>query len=191
MLHNENNLTMHIYNAFGNTSYPKEYELVESFQGVSFSREKESLVNAFHGKSWQDIDAKVVIDHAEQLIWFTIEAYCYFLPAIMIAIVNSPDSDSPLDLYTLWELTPPQSRGKYMRSDELSFTVFSTLSPEEKLSDLMIKQQRFDSIVGKLTNAQRKSILLLITALRDNDPDFSEELAHLFFEDTLRFWQMV
>jgi hypothetical protein len=81
-----------ISNAFPKEPYPKEFPITykDTFEGS----EEHEIAQAFYGKSWEEIDSKTAWYHSAALVFFTPQAYRYFLPAYLkLCVTNWRDVD--------------------------------------------------------------------------------------------------
>lgn len=60
-----------------------------SYEGPCW--ECEQMAEYFRGRSWRDLSAEELRVNGQADCLFTVEAYCYFLPAYLIAAVRNPD----------------------------------------------------------------------------------------------------
>lgn len=81
-------------------------EIREAFQNLEYPGDDNIVVNpkyaepyemkeAFKGKAWFDVDSETIITYRMSLIYFTPEAFCYYLPTFMIADLQDHE---PLDI---------------------------------------------------------------------------------------------
>lgn len=71
------------------------------------------IAEAFQGKHWEDVSAAVIQHHADSLPLLTPLAFRYYLPAYMLASLESPRDDFyPDDIlsFLLFDLVPPRRR---------------------------------------------------------------------------------
>lgn len=74
--------------------------------GDMFVCDSEGAVDAFVGKTWQQLDDVKIDYHSAALGYFSATAFVYFLPAFMSAGIRNPNlgvSDQ-----VIWRLTPPK-----------------------------------------------------------------------------------
>ena len=97
-----------IAGAFDFTPYPGDENLVTDQSG--YNPEASEIEGAFRGKDWKDISVETILKLKAALPLFTPAAFRYYLPAYMIACVDSYyDVDVALDS-VFFNLTPPKSR---------------------------------------------------------------------------------
>ncbi len=101
-----NSFTQMVHAAFGDTSYP-ENNLVQSGTNPNYVGEEISIIKHFTGKRWQEITLESLIANRDCISWFTVEAYRYYLPAYMIAVITHFHEVDVLSNNTLYHLTPP------------------------------------------------------------------------------------
>ena len=73
---------------------------------VSPSRD-EGTFNLFRGTHWREHSLISLEHHAESLLFFTPEAFAFFLSAFMLSSLDQPDSGLADDLS--YRLTPPKN----------------------------------------------------------------------------------
>ncbi len=78
--HEMQGLVLKIEKAFRNVPFPGNKI---AYHGNEFE------LDDFLGKRWQDINPAHL--HSSALIFFTLEAFHYYLPAFLIAIIKTPD----------------------------------------------------------------------------------------------------
>src|SRR4051794_33677193 len=76
-----------ILKAFAATPYPGDKNLVTDQSG--YDPEYREVLRAFKGKGWKDISVEMVRKYKDALPLFTPAAFRYYLPAYMIACVDS------------------------------------------------------------------------------------------------------
>jgi hypothetical protein len=97
-----------ILEAFGATHYPGDKNLVTDQSG--YDPECREVLRAFKGKDWKNVSVEMVRKYKDALPLFTPAAFQYYLPAYMIACLDSYyDVDTALDS-VLFNLTPQESR---------------------------------------------------------------------------------
>jgi hypothetical protein len=103
-----NHFILGVKEAFGNLAYPGDEHIVSSAELKSNYDEAMKILNFFRGKRWQDITLDALIANRDHLPVFTPEAYCYYLPAYMIATISQFANVDVLSNNTLYSLTPPE-----------------------------------------------------------------------------------
>lgn len=91
-----------IETAFVNTPYPGDSNLVWSHDEVEMEHD-------FRGEHWRDIPLNLIFTHQMGLAFFTREAFRFYLPAFMRAILLRPNEGYRLSSNLLAHLTPAES----------------------------------------------------------------------------------
>jgi hypothetical protein len=108
---NETPLIVSIKNAFSSRKTPEEtIDLLEG--GRDYSRCPDAA--HFKGRRWDDISLDELNQYSDSIHEFNIEAFCYYLPAILLSYIYHPDQinvqvcylinflDSDYD-YNMWD----------------------------------------------------------------------------------------
>lgn len=96
--------------AFADIQYPGDDRLVES----SGYWELEKLAEQFRGKNWKEVPVTTINRYRFCLSFFTPEAFCYYLPAFILAVRLFPDEVDTLPDNVYYRLTPPEQDGTQM-----------------------------------------------------------------------------
>ena len=98
-------LIQEIEQAFADASYPKGSNLVEddSLWG-SFKLQQD-----FHGKLWNDVSLELLLKYSVSLSRFTPQAFCYFLPAYILAALLYPIESDTIGENIIFNLAPPDN----------------------------------------------------------------------------------
>lgn len=103
----EKELTKNIVNAFGNTSIPKDDEIVIN----SDNSESFEVESKLKGKHWKDLSDETVYDLRLNLPRLTAKAFCFYLPAYLIASLQSANGGEILE-YVIFNLDPQEGESK-------------------------------------------------------------------------------
>jgi uncharacterized protein DUF6714 len=99
------NLSQAIGDAFSTTAYPGDDRLVYDTSGAHL--ECNQVAEAFRGLQWQDVSVDLLLNQPDSLFFFTPEAYRYYLPAFMIAAVQSYADMDIVVINLVHTLIPP------------------------------------------------------------------------------------
>lgn len=91
-----------IETAFATTPYPGD-------DNIGQSHEIDSVTKAFKGKSWRDVSMKLAFDYRGELSYFTPNAFRFYLPGFMIAVLQHPEAVDTLPTNLILRLTPPEA----------------------------------------------------------------------------------
>jgi hypothetical protein len=91
--------------AFANIEYPEGNSIFISEAGHYFDIEE--AIDDLSAKSWSDIPLKTLMDNRNRLSFLTPPAYCFFLPAYLIAAIEHPKEVDVLLDNVIESLTPP------------------------------------------------------------------------------------
>ncbi len=125
------------------------------------------MFEAFKGKHWREVSLETLISNRDHLSFFTPEAFRFYLPAFLIALLTHPN---PLDL------------------DVLNENTVSNLSPNYDWGIDQFKEI-FEPRVAVLDAAQKKAIKWFIEWYVDrskqyNPPDYEDHS----LDSTSEFW---
>jgi len=90
-------LIAEISTAFSPRAYPGDQNITRctydkknggSYDGPCW--ECEEMADFFKGKDWRDLKGRDLRQHGDNDALFTVSAYCYFLPAYLIAAISDP-----------------------------------------------------------------------------------------------------
>ncbi len=93
--------------AFSDTPYPGEGNIChDPYQGVQ---------EDFWGKHWKDLSLDLIIRHRDKIPSLTPEAFRFYLPAFMNAVLFHYDEVDTLPINVMTSLTPPtqESQGRW------------------------------------------------------------------------------
>jgi hypothetical protein len=85
---NESPLVQKIENAFPNSAYPGDDNLVHA-DSVTYPEAIE-IKRKFHNKHWRDLTLETIRNGYLELSWFTPDAFCFYLPGFLIAAITYP-----------------------------------------------------------------------------------------------------
>ncbi len=101
MAHDVKALKLQIEQAFAGSSRPAESDIVYQNEGHQEARE---IREAFSGKTWQQLDAKLAQYHHDALSFFSPNGFVHYLPAWLH---GSFDQSNDLAQYAVFALNPP------------------------------------------------------------------------------------
>lgn len=123
--------------------------------------ETEENANRFRGKRWREIDDSILLDSCPSPFLLSPIAFCYFLPAFMLAALRHPESNLT-DSLVNFALLPPKK--------------------PEKISTF---QERFAS----LTSAQKEAVTsLLLFSVPTEQDEMQVRKARRINDAIDRFW---
>lgn len=108
-----------IYANFENTSYPGD-----NYIGVH------RIDEGFKGKIWKDISIPLLLSHRDDLGSLTPEAFCYYLPAFLLAVLQSAAVLDSFPENFLEYLIPPKSVSYDRRNKQ--FIALNALNAQQK-----------------------------------------------------------
>jgi hypothetical protein len=157
----EKRLVQDIENAFTNSSYPGDDNLV--YDNTTKYWDVYKTKQDFLGKHWKDLSIDTINNHRDDLPAFTIEAFCFYLPAFLIASISYPIA----------------------LIDVLPDNLISNLAPHE---DSNYPNENLSTLVEILTSQQKKLVMDFLLWYRDKY--VLEELRrfHQNLERAIRFW---
>ena len=123
-------LIQEIENAFSDVLYPGETKLALFAEGRG-NEEAEKLRNDFAHKHWKSVPLDVLISNRNNLPFLTPEAFHFYLPAFMIAILLHPKEVGTLSNNTVFKLSPPEPTEQL---GNLFQTLTHLLSPSQILT---------------------------------------------------------
>jgi hypothetical protein len=85
---NEKNLIKDVENAFSDTQYPRDDNLV--FDNNNNYSDVIETKQDFLGKHWKNLSIDIINHHRDDLPVLTPEAFCFYLPAFLIASISYP-----------------------------------------------------------------------------------------------------
>ncbi len=89
--------------AFANTPYPGDDQICKSGDAG------EDLANALRGLHWHEVEIVTIANCHMDMPLMTAEAFRYYLPAFMLALMNFYQHAGTLPMSLLHTLTPPDS----------------------------------------------------------------------------------
>ncbi len=98
-------LQQRVKSAFALATYPGDDQLVVVTGGAHL--ECEQIRAAFQGKRWQHLPLKFLRYHASSLSFLTPEAFRYYLPAFLLAALQSYKKADMVPFSLVFHLTPP------------------------------------------------------------------------------------
>jgi len=100
--------------AFAATVYPGDDNIV--YDADSQYSDVLETINSFKGKHWSQLTPDVIILNMSHLAFFTVPAFCSYLPAYLLTIATyTGDTDQLLET-VLYYLTPPESGSQALES---------------------------------------------------------------------------
>jgi hypothetical protein len=143
-------VTQRIQNAFQSLPYPGDDNIVYPDTFRFNYDEGLRAFKSFKGKPWQEITLEALIANRDHLSFLTADAYRYYLPAYMIAVLRHFHKVDVLANNTYYSLTPPPkddfweemflSRAKgFNRSQQTAIreflSLYAQLSPDSITDD--------------------------------------------------------
>jgi hypothetical protein len=117
-------LISQIQEAFADAEYPGDDNLVTSSEYLANLQ----IEIDFGGKHWKDVTTNLILSHRLDLHRFTPEAFCFYLPAFLVASLGGEHSGEIIS-HVFWSFDPQQCQGK--ASNEFSSRV-KVLSSKQK-----------------------------------------------------------
>jgi hypothetical protein len=118
-----------IENVFSNLEYPGDENLVYD-NSDKYVDVAETKVN-FCGKHWRELSIDTINYHRDDLPFFTPEAFCFYLPAFLIASVSFPiEVIDVLPDNLMLVLTPDRENHE---TDAKLTTIVNRLTPQQKM----------------------------------------------------------
>ena len=81
--------------AFRGSDYPGDQNL---------GREE---IQSFRGYSWENVPLDVLVSHRDDLMFFSVPAFCYFVPAMLLALLEHDAEVDTLHENLILMLSPP------------------------------------------------------------------------------------
>ena len=92
-----------IEEAFRHVPYPGDGRIV----AAPHSPEPAEIAEVFRGRDWRDLSVAFLFHYHASLSCFTPEAFRYYLPAYLLAIIRNFDEADILSVKVMYDLTPP------------------------------------------------------------------------------------
>lgn len=112
---NKTEIVDRISKRFHETAYPGDEHIVYDNSGQIL--ECVDIKAAFHGKAWKKIPWQLLVEQNSGLSFFTPEAFCYYLPAYLVAIVERYDEVDVLPGVVVDHLTLPSAHDTLRKID--------------------------------------------------------------------------
>ncbi|MEP7285703.1 MAG: DUF6714 family protein [Chloroflexota bacterium] len=121
-------LLQDIEDAFSNLAYPGDDNIV--YDNHDADPDVIDTRTDFRGKHWKELSIDIINDHRDDLSYLTSEAFCFYLPAFLIASISYPtELIDVLPDNLISRLTPrveiPTSNAKFM-------AIVDILSPQQR-----------------------------------------------------------
>ena len=150
-----------IEEAFADTPYPGDDCISKPNEDGS------DLVRAFRGQSWRDLQLNIITNYHVDMALMTPEAFRYYLPAFMLAVIFYYGHVSTLPMGLMHSLTPPDAGllQKYLekKTDPLKHT---------QIGDFLNR-------VSAFTGSEKAAIRIFLETYRKWQPNARSELRHL------------
>lgn len=161
----KNQLEQIIKDAFADTPYPKDNQIGQS-------HEKDFIDEQFKGKKWQDISVETLLKCRTDLMYFTDNAFRYFLPAFMIGVVLHEHETDTLATNLITQLTPPKALKDYLSSSSL----------ENLTKGFLIRAQLFNT-------PEIQAIIAFLKFYADLHVDDGHETQAMLIDEAIAFWK--
>ncbi|MEZ4672332.1 MAG: DUF6714 family protein [Anaerolineae bacterium] len=162
-------LGRHIEEAFADTPYPGDNHICKPDVDGS------DLVRAFRGQDWRDLQLNTITNYHVDMALMTPEAFRYYLPAFMLAVVFYYGHVSTLPMGLMHSLTPPDAGllQKYLekKTDPLKHT---------QIGDFLNR-------VSAFTPREKSAIRTFLETYRKLQPQARGETRHL--DRAAEFWK--
>ncbi len=158
-----------IEDAFADTPYPGDARIVKSGQAG------EEVRQAFRGKSWQHLSVNQLTYHHVDLPVLTPEAFRFYLPAFMTAVLQHHDHVGTMPINVIHSLTPPDAN------------MVSQLVEKQLDTQKYEKVQDFLARVSAFTGKERAAIRVFLESYRRLYPNNTR--AHRHLNRALEFWK--
>lgn len=156
--------------AFARTPYPGDERICRA------GADGGDLMRAFRGKAWADVQLATLLNYHIDMPIMTPEAFRYYLPAFMLAVLFFYQHSGTLPMSLLHNLTPPDASSlhDYMEKTQ----------PSSKRSQI----DEFLNRVSAFTPAERAAIRAYLESYRKLHPHGRSEMRYL--DRAMAFWQM-
>ena len=137
-----------IQDAFGNAEYPGDENLVAT-EPLADQIWRQRIAKSLRGKDWTSIsplEDKEVSHDGSDLLYLTSAAFCYYLPAYLIACIDDFDEADVMGATVIHVLTPPSDEGA--RNSE--------------------SKKTFDNKIKKFSRVQREAICAFLAYVFNN-----------------------
>jgi hypothetical protein len=121
------NLIERVRAAFADNQYPGDEKLV--YDNTGFHADVAESANSFRSQDWKTIPLDVLVSQRDSLSFLTPEAYHYFLPSFIIAILSHDEKLDVLRNNTVYSLYPPSSEEGFRKT---FLSTVSNFSKEQK-----------------------------------------------------------
>ena len=152
------NLKAKINDAFQGTLTPASSRLVDKH--TEYDSEYRRIELSFAGRQWCDLDERLIQIARMSLFFFSAEGFRYFLPGLMVWILDH-----------------------FNPEDTLPDSIMNALTPRES-ADPKIARLNFEWVDG-YSAVQREAIRSYLTVFRDC---FADRLGRRDADAALRFW---
>jgi hypothetical protein len=122
-------LVEQVKNVFRDNVYPGDEQLVFSFPFRD--EEREAILRDFKGKHWQELTFETLYEDRNCLSRLTPAAYCFYLPALLIAVLENYETCDTLASSLRYTLTPPESDSHWL---EQFYAIVEGLTKPQKMS---------------------------------------------------------
>jgi hypothetical protein len=154
-------IAQEIERSFVSNIYPGDDKLIRNSENY----EADELIQDFESKSWKEIDLKITYRHRLSLPLFTSEAFCFFLPGLLIATLRAPRSS------------------EYNPGEILEF-IFYNLIPSNDADDN--EMMWLLGVIDGLNSYQKASIGKFIRFFIETNP----EHAKLYKDKAYKLWNL-
>jgi hypothetical protein len=141
---NASNVIQLIEDAWREVPYPGDDKI---FRPDSY--DDEGIANYFGGRTWRDHSAADLRAYSSAFTFFTPEAFHYWLPAFMIAAIQSPEEADVIVEYIAWHLGA--------RHEPKGWSLFSPAQRQAVAKYFQFQIDRF----GDAAEDERKALAIL------------------------------
>ena len=123
--------------AFGSAVYPGDENLVTGSDPECFE-----IAAALRGREWSSVSPTLVRECAEALPLLTPAAFCYYLPAYLLACIDAREQIDVAWDSVIFNLTPSPARESWQRRFRIRTDGFTALQAEAITAVLELMEER-------------------------------------------------
>lgn len=121
-------LLSEIRTSFADVLRPERDEIVISSSGDS---ERAEIGDKYARYEWADVPQDLLREKQDALHFFTVKAFCYYIPAFLVSIVEDYKTGENMNSTLVWSLTYHWDNAEIQ---EMQYFRFDALSSEQKLA---------------------------------------------------------